>query len=337
MAPATVGGVLCTGNIVLDILVRPVTQPKWGATCWVDSIEQHLGGNGANTSFALGRLGVPVRLAGYIGNDAFADYAAARLASAGVDIARLVRSASPTAVSVALVNPEGERALLHRPGASLDAFSQPVEFTLELITGCTHYHLANPYALPNMRRHAAECLRRAIAAGLTTSVDTGWDARGEWMGVLAACLPCTGLLFVNEDEARMLTGAPDYPAAARQLLEPGPSIVVVKRAARGCAVFRGSLPGPAISGWLGCSSHISEEESQFEVPAFDVPVMDTTGAGDCFVAGFLAALLRGTGLRAAARFANAVAALSVTGLGAAQGLRGYSETLDWMAAAGLRA
>jgi sugar/nucleoside kinase (ribokinase family) len=197
-----------------------------------------------------------------------------------------------------------------------------------------------------MRRHAAECLRRAIAAGLTTSMDTGWDARGEWMRVLEPCLPGTGLLFVNEDEARMLTGASDFPAAARQLLAAGASTVVVKLAARGCAVFRGPRraesahdpkhPRPGVPDSLTGSRQIPEEESRFEVPGFDVPVVDTTGAGDCLVAGFLAALHHGAGLREAARFANAVAALSVTGLGAAQGLLGYAETLDWMASAAVR-
>ena len=61
------GGVICTGNLVLDILVRPVEEPAiWGATTIVESVEQHLGGNGANTSYTLAKLGVPARLLGMV-------------------------------------------------------------------------------------------------------------------------------------------------------------------------------------------------------------------------------------------------------------------------------
>ena len=66
-------GVLCCGNAVLDILVRPVAEPGWNKTTWVDCIEQGLGGNGGNTSFALARLGVPTRLLSAVGEDAFGD------------------------------------------------------------------------------------------------------------------------------------------------------------------------------------------------------------------------------------------------------------------------
>jgi len=62
-------GVLCSGSIVYDILVRPVDNVEWGTTSFIDALESHPGGNGANTSVALARIGVPVRLLGAIGND----------------------------------------------------------------------------------------------------------------------------------------------------------------------------------------------------------------------------------------------------------------------------
>ena len=111
-APA---GVLCVGNIVFDVLVRPVDRLDWGTTTWVEAIEQHLGGNGANTSSALARLGVPVRLLGTIGNDTPGDQLLAALRAAGVDTAHMSRSDAPTPTTVALVNSAGERLFLHRP------------------------------------------------------------------------------------------------------------------------------------------------------------------------------------------------------------------------------
>src|ERR1700736_1394096 len=111
--------VLCTGNMVLDILVRPVElSSDWTGTAVVESIEQGLGGNGANSAYTLGRLGIPVRLVGMVGADSFGDFVLAKLASAGVDISGIRRSTAPTATSVVLVKAGGERRFLHRLGSS---------------------------------------------------------------------------------------------------------------------------------------------------------------------------------------------------------------------------
>ncbi|MEO7142058.1 MAG: carbohydrate kinase family protein [Bryobacteraceae bacterium] len=306
------GTILCAGNLVLDILVRPVDEPRYGATTWVETIEQHLGGNCSNASYALALLGAPVRALGAVGADEAGGRVLSWLAAAGVDLSAVHRSAtSPTATSVVLVAAGGERCLLHQPGASDHAFSQPVEFTAALLEGAGHFHLANPFALAGMRRGAAETLRRAKSAGLTTSMDAGWDPMGEWLEVLGPCLEHTGLLFVNQDEARMLSGSPDPVEAGHRLRDRGVADVVVKLGAHGSAVFTA--------------------EGEIRSASFPVEAVDTTGAGDCYAAGFLAALRRGAGPAEAARFANAVGALSVRKLGSVEGLLGYEETLAWIA------
>lgn len=303
-------GVLCSGNIVHDILVRPVDRLNWGTTTWVDSIEPHLGGNGASTSFTLGKLGVPVRLLGMVGQDAFGDQLLARLHGAGVDTRGIMRSAAPTAATVALVNTDGNRLFLHRPGSSGEAFRAPVEFTPGLVDGVSHYHLANVFALPSMRPHAAETLRRARSAALTTSLDAGWDARGRWLEDLGPCLPHVDILFVNESEARMLSGLDGVAQAAAALQRLGAQVVVVKLGAAGCAVYSAS--------------------GEFHVPGFEVAAVDTTGAGDCFVGGYIAAVCRDLPHEEAARFANAAGALSVQKLGATAGILSWQETEAWM-------
>jgi len=309
--------VLVLGNIVYDTPVRPVDELRWNATVWVESMEVSLGGNGANTAYAAAILGVPVRLLGYAGKDAAASYCLGQLSGAGVDTSMVVRSDSPTAATIAIVNSAGARALLHRPGVSREAFPEPPEFTSEVIRGCQWFHLANAYSLPMVRPRAGEILRRARAAGLQTAVDTGWDSRGEWMKALEPCLPHCDLMFVNQDEACHLSGTADVDAAARLFLSLGARRVAVKLGASGCAVF-----GP---------------EGEFRSPAFTVEAVDTTGAGDSFVGGFLAALSRGLSFPDAARVANAAGALSVSRLGSVAGLRGWDETLKWMETAGVRA
>lgn len=305
-------GVLCCGSIVLDIVVRPVDGFVFNTSVWVDAIEQQLGGNGASTSYTLALLGAPVRLLGIVGRDPFGDVALMRLRSAGCCVSNVCVSESRTATSVVVVNSAGDRLLLHQPGASATAFSQGIDFAPALIAGLSHFHFANPYSLPRLRTRTAEIVRGARAAGLTVSVDTGWDSQGRWLEDLGPCLPWTDLLFVNAEEARMLTGIEDPPRAAQRLRELGAKTVVVKLGSRGCFVLR--------------------DAGEISAPAFDVPVVDTTGAGDCFAGGFLAALGRGASLEEAARFANAVAALSIQSLGATEGVRPYEETLAWMAA-----
>jgi sugar/nucleoside kinase (ribokinase family) len=145
---------------------------------------------------------------------------------------------------------------------------------------------------------------------MSTSVDTQWDTEGEWMKVLAPSLPSTDLLFVNEDEARMLTGHIDPAPAARTLRDAGARTVCIKLGANGCIVF-----GP---------------DFDFPSPGFPVNAIDSTGAGDCFSGGYIAALQRGLSHQAAARIANAVGALSVQHLGASAGVLNWEDTNKWI-------
>jgi sugar/nucleoside kinase (ribokinase family) len=308
-----VAQVLCTGNMVLDILVRSVDLPEdWAGTAVVESIEQCLGGNGANSAYTLGRLGVPVRLVGIAGADAFGDYVLARLASAGVDTGAIRRSPAGTATTVVLINKRGDRRFLHRLGVSAEMCLTAEEFAREIQPEMTHYHLATPFTLPRMRAVYPELLRTARDRGLQTSLDTQWDWQGKWMTDLAPCLPYVDLLFVNEDEARMLTGTSEPAGAAAVLRRHGASTIVFKRGGSGCTVMHGA--------------------EQFTVPAFPVPVVDTTGAGDCFAGAYVAALVRGLSHPEAARLANAVGALVVRTLGAVDGVLDWQGTMEWMAA-----
>jgi sugar/nucleoside kinase (ribokinase family) len=119
----------------------------------------------------------------------------------------------------------------------------------------------------------------------------------------AALLPWTDYLFLNQEEAGMLAGTEDPDEAARRFRDRGAGCVIVKMGALGCSV--------------------SSAESTFRQRAFQVEVLDTTGAGDCFAGAFLASLQRGLALEECARTACAYGALSVGALGSIAGL------VDW--------
>src|SRR4029450_1010149 len=101
----------------------------------------------------------------------------------------------------------------------------------------SHFHVASLLPLPHFRKRAPESLERARKAGLTTSLDTGWDARGRWLEDIEGCLPHLDLLFMNQDEARMLSGSADPDQAARRMQTLGASDVVIKLGPEGCAVL----------------------------------------------------------------------------------------------------
>ncbi len=294
--------VVC-GNVVHDVVARRVREPlAYGKTTLVEHIGQHLGGNASNTAFALARLNCEVQALSLVGDDASGEFILSRLRAAGVDTAGIQQVAAPTSMALSLVNDQAERALLYLMGASGEDFPEP----FHLPPG-SHFHLAAVYRMRYLRRHAPAILKMARERGMTTSADTQWDTDGEWMSVLRPLLPHLDLLFVNEDEARLLTGEADPRRAVAALREAGAPFTVVKLGAQGCLL-----------------------ESE-RVPGFAVPAVDATGAGDCFVAGFLAGLSRGYTSLQAARFANAVGALSVGRAGAVEGLLNWHETLAWLA------
>lgn len=288
------------GNAAVDILVRGVDQVEWGTTTWVQSVAWSIGGNGANTSYALAKFGVPVRLLSAVGDDDFGRDLVARLGNAGVDTSRVELSAlEGTPVSIGLVNSNCARALLHRSGISRSVFAGGIELTNEVVSGCNRLHLANIFPLTSFRQHAPRLLREARARGLATSLDTGWDTQGLWMDTLRPCLDVVDLVFMNEDEAKHLTGASN-PELAAQILGKD---TVIKLGAQGC--------------------YVSIGDQRFFSPAMVVEAVDSTGAGDCFAGGFLAALQRGLGVRDAARYANAAGAASVSTLGCVAGLKSF--------------
>jgi sugar/nucleoside kinase (ribokinase family) len=312
-----VGGVLVSGSVVYDTLVHPAADSNWGTTTFVDTIEPHPGGNGTNTSLALAKARTPARLIASVGDDAPGQYLLEALCRSGVDT-RFVRIAAGarTASTIGMINRATDRKFFHCMGVAASAFAEPIEFTPDLTAGMSHYHLASLFILPRLRAHAPETLARARVAGLTTSLDTNWDPQGRWIEDLRGCLPHLDIIFVNEDEGRMVTGCTTPESMARCLLAEGARAAVIKLGALGCAIYTA--------------------EDGIHVPGFDVDAKDTTGAGDCFVGGFLRARVAGAGWKDAGRYGNAMGALSVQNIGGASGIPDGIDLDSWMASAALR-
>ncbi|MFH1928669.1 MAG: carbohydrate kinase family protein [Chloroflexota bacterium] len=310
--------VVCLGILVADVVGRPLKAlPDRGRLVLVDEMSLHTGGCAINTATALARLDVPVEVTGRIGPDAFGDFLLSELHSRGIGVGSVSRDPEiGTSVTMVMVDTDGERRFVHCIGANARLTLEDVDWGV--IERASIVHVAGALVLPGMDGEpTAELLGRARSMGVTTFLDTVWDDTGQWMRLLEPCLPYVDYFVPSLTEAQALTGRDEPEDIGRALLDHGVGTVGLKMGAAGCLVM-------------------TDTGESLRMPAFEVNVMDATGAGDAFAAGFIAGVWQGWSLEETARLANAVGALCVTGLGATGGVRSLPETMAFMESARIR-
>jgi len=299
--------VVCLGNVLVDVLVSPVDGlPPKGGLLPVERVEMALGGCASNTALALARLGVPVSLWGKIGKDRLGDLAHNDLAQEGVGVSGLLRDpASTTSATVVLVDSKAQRSFLHALAAN-DRTSLK-DLRLSRLSNFEHLHIGGYFLFPRLDGGPmAKVLREAKRRGLTTSLDTAWDLKGRWMKALRPCLPYLDHFMPSEREVRKLLGHCDPRRAARTFLGLGVRHFILKRGGKGSLLF-------------------TRNGGEVQAPAFKARVVDTTGAGDCFCAGFLKGLSLKWGLGDCLRLGNAAGACAVGELGATAGIKSFRQ------------
>jgi sugar/nucleoside kinase (ribokinase family) len=309
--------IVVLGNLVVDIIGKPIDRlPERGRLAMIDTLETHVGGNGPNTSGALGRLGADVAVVGRVGTDLYGRFLTEQLESWGVDTTPVVRDpGAASGLTVVAVDSSGERSFIHHSGAN--ATFSPADVEWSRLGSMRHVHLASYFILPSFVGPAAAAfLAEARRRGATTSLDVCWDHSGQWLELLRPCLPHLDFLMPSEEEAQRLTGRSTAEDIVAALHDAGARTVVLKLGERGC-LYAG-------------------EEGLLRVPAFSVPVRETTGAGDCFIAGFLFARMRGWELERSLRFANACGARAVTAVGGVTGMAAANEIEVWARQAPVR-
>jgi sugar/nucleoside kinase (ribokinase family) len=287
--------VVTLGVHVVDVLARPIQEiPEGQGGALVEEIRITPAGPAGGTAVTLAKLGARVRSAGAIGTDELGDVMVDLLGRFGVDASLLVRREGvQTSASVLPIRPDGSRPAFHVIGANATYSSADAPW--EAIAAADYLHLGAPEFMGG--EEAAKILSFARDRGVVTSADIlapGEQAAAilDWIAPAFAHLD---YLLPNEEQVLGLTGAADLEAGARELIRAGVGCVAATQGAAGALVVDGS------------QAH--------RVPAFDVDVVDTTGCGDAFSAGFLRGVGLGRSPRDAAVLGCAAAAQVAQGLG----------------------
>jgi ribokinase len=299
---------LVVGDANPDLVLRGGNvEPAFGQReQLVENASLVLGGSGAIVACGAARLGLDVAVFARVGDDALGELTRRWLRDAGVDVACVeVAAGEATGLSVGLVRHD-DRAVLTALGAM--AALEPDAVPDELLRASRHVHIASPFLQPRLARGAARLIARARAAGASTSLDTGWDPAERWSVALDA-----DILFPNAEEVVRLAAAAD-PAGADSPGAPSgsPGAAADPRAAARALAAAGATVALKL-GAAGAVAFAGDDTVEVPVPAVDV--VDATGAGDSFDAGFIAAHLAGEPLAAALALAVACGALSTRAAG----------------------
>jgi sugar/nucleoside kinase (ribokinase family) len=267
----TVQRVICLGDVMVDVLAR-LGGPLQVGSDTAAQVSWLGGGSAANTACWVAAAGVPVSFVGRVGDDAPGRELRAGLAAAGVHPHLGVSADRPTGTCLVIVHPDGERTMI--PSAGANASLSAADVDAVEFGPSTHLHVSG-YAVFRARDAAQYALERARNGGASISIGAASAAPLRAVGaeVVYGAAGRDAVLFANRDEtAVLLDGAvADLPDAARRIAARTGTAVVTEA---------------ATAAW-------SDGTHSVLVTAEPVAVVDSTGAGDAFVAGFLAASFTG--------------------------------------------
>src|ERR1700693_1793921 len=290
------GHIVVVGSINVDLVGNAERVPLPGETLTGRSFSTFHGGKGANQAVGVARLGYPVSMVGKVGDDSFGSALKAALRKAGVNVKVVGTVKGSSGVALINIGDDGQNTIVVVPGANGKLL--PKDITRASAALRTAEMLLTQLEIPliTMETLAVFAHKNKIPLMLDPA-----PARELPKGLLQ----CATWITPNESETRILCGLsanePVIPATAARcaelLLERGPKNVLIKMGSQGVFLATGGGTREMIA-------------------AFAVKAVDSTAAGDAFNAGFAVSLLSGAAPVQAARYASAVAAISVTRVGA---------------------
>ena len=295
--------VVCIGVVLLDLPLGPVDEQIFHQeTTMVDTIQLTTGGDAFNEAVILSRLGKKTALIGHIGKDMAGDMIIRHCVKEGiVHDSLLVDPEGKTRINIVMIDKAGQRYFIKTQNAVSRSFL-PEDIDLELVKSAKAVSLASIFAskLRNMDT-LLKIVKTARENQVITFADMVPMTGGEGLADLMEILPHLDYFLPNLEEAKLLTGKATPDDMADCLLQYGVKTVIIKLGKEGCL--------------------IKNKRERHLIPAYPAKAIDTTGAGDNFVAGFISSVLDGQNLRECGFLANATAALSTEVAGAVEGVK----------------
>lgn len=302
--------VVCFGIVVGDFLVKPFEKmPDRGKLILADRTELQIGGCASNTGVVLRKLGVEVAIIGKVGSDNLGRFVLNKLKEEGLDVSGMMTGKETnTSGTAVFIHPDGERSFIHSIGTNAHLKLEEINF--DFLKKFSILHIAGALLMPGFDGDPlAETFKRAKKAGVTTCLDTAWDSEGRWMTVLEKSLPYVDYFLPSIEEARMITGKDKPEDVAAFLLSKGVKNVGLKMGKEGSFIMN------------------SSEKHYFK--ALDIKVVDTTGCGDAYAAGFIAGLVRNFRFEKCGLLANLTGTKIATSIGATSGVYSYEDTVEF--------
>lgn len=305
--------VIVAGLALADVIGRPVNlrkPPKRGALKLIDSITLTTGGNVSNVGIDLAKLGFRVGAITRVGNDSIGRFVLQHYKTFGIDTEGVIIDAkAQTSATMVNVDEDGERTFLHTRGCMSNFRATDILGRLPLLSKAQILAMGYLGLLPETEKDFGQLFSVLKAkTSLRIVLDTAASPRVTTKG-LRSFMPYVDYFIPSYEEAVLITGKKSPEAIVNVLRQAGaPHVVGVKLGAQGCFLAAGSR-----------SAYVKVRPVK--------KVIDATGAGDAFIAGFIAATLRNLDPFDAARVANAVAASCVRAVGASTAIKTLEQYL----------
>jgi sugar/nucleoside kinase (ribokinase family) len=281
------------GEINPDLVLTGDITPVFGQVeKMIEDATLTIGSSACIFACGASRLGLKVAFIGKVGGDEFGNFMRIQLKQRGVDVSGLVVDPRlKTGLSV-ILSRGSDRAILTYAGSIAELHLEDVD--MNLVKRGRHVHVGSYFMLPHLQPHVRQIFAEAHNHGMTTSLDTNYDPTGSWGGWLESALAVTDVFLPNQDELLAISRQTNVDSALAKLAV-NDHLVAVKLGASGGAARQGDL--------------------QVQAPALEVKVIDSTGAGDSFDAGFLYGWLNKWGLQRSLQMACVCGSLSTRASG----------------------
>lgn len=304
--------VLCVGMLNCDVYFKNIPRNLMQTdTTFARGAVMRVGGDAANVAANLSKMGISTMLCANVTDDVFGNFGCETLAGYGVDTTYIYRnSTSGSATSLMFFDTEGKKHSCSFWGGNKTL--RPEQITDEMLQKACHMHIGSFVNLQSFcGQPAVDLLNRAKSFGLTISADiSAGGGKPIDLEQIAQVMPLCDVFTMNENEMYTLTGTRDEVQAASILEKCAPGLLLLKQGPRGVYVTD-------FQGFAKLMPTLTDPDA----------VIDTTGAGDAFISGFIAGLVNGLDTESCIHMGSASSALCLVSMGASTWGIPYADVL----------